>query len=53
MTCCHFTKEQDKKICVDSKTGDLIKVENVPVEQKKEFQHNEYYTNFFKVNEDG
>ena len=24
----HYTKEQNKEICVDSKTGDLVKVEN-------------------------
>ena len=47
---CHFTKEQDKEICVDSKTGDWIKVENVPVEQKNGIQHTEDYTEFFKAN---
>ena len=53
MTCCHLTKEQSKKICVDSETGDLIKVENVLVEHTKESQHDEDYIEFFQANENG
>ena len=53
MTYCHFTKEQNKEICVDSKTGDLIRVENVPVEHQEEIHHNEDYTDFFNTNVDG
>ena len=54
MTYCHYTKEQNKKICVDSQTGDLVKVENVPVEQHEvETHENENYTDFFNDNEEG
>ena len=35
----HFTKDKDRGICVDSKNGDWIKVENVPVEEHEENQH--------------
>ena len=49
----HFTKEQDKRICVDSTNGDWIRVEDVPVEQHEENQHNEEYTDFFKASIDG
>ena len=41
MKFCHFTKEQDKGICVDSNNGDWIKVENVPVEKHDDNKHNE------------
>ena len=48
MTYCHYTKEQNKEICVDSQTGDLVKVENVPVEHHEEETHeNENYNDFF------
>ena len=52
MTYCHFTKEQNKEICVDTKTGDLIRVENVPVEHQEGNHHNEEYTDFFNTNVD-
>ena len=32
MSFCHFTKDQSKEICVDSATGEWVKVEDVPEE---------------------
>ena len=53
MEYCHFTKEQDKEICIDSNNGDWIRVEEVPVEKNEENQYNEDYADFFKASTDG
>ena len=48
MSFCHFTKEQSKEICVDSTTGDWVKVEDVPEKRKQGIHNDENYTEFFK-----